>query len=263
MTDYLAAIVARKRDENRRRRRFVERVRQSRSTVRWTEDEVIAGLRRGDRAPRVIAEIKFRSPSAGEIRPRALNAVADIAEQYEAAGASVVSVLADGPGFGGTPLDVRRASAVLDVPVLYKEFVLEALQLDLARAMGSTVVLLLVRCLADIELKALVEQARGLGLTPLLEAHGVDEVDRAVACGGRCIGVNTRNLSTFLLDREGAVRAIERVPRECAAIWMSGVSSHADYLKIAGTRADAVLVGEHLMRAARPGDELQTLLLGT
>lgn len=223
----------------------------------------LAALRRDDVGTvRIIAEIKRRSPSAGVIRPWARGDVGAIARGYAAAGAAAVSVLADGPGFGGSVLDVRRATRAVPCPILFKEFVVSAVQLDAARAAGASLALLLVRALPAAELAALVCGCEARGLVPLVEAAGVHELDAALASGAPLVGVNARDLGTFQLDLAGAERALERVPQGRVAVLLSGVTTRADLERAVGGRADAVLIGTELMRSADPGARLRDICGG-
>jgi indole-3-glycerol phosphate synthase len=254
--DYLTPILERKQRENARRSR------RARVLSRWTDSPVdedragfaLAQLRRGEScAPRVIAEIKHRSPSAGLIRAHERGLVARLAAQYEQGGAAAVSVLCDRTGFGGSVLDVRRARASCSRPVLFKEFVLERQQVALARAVGAHMVLLLVRALPEDALHALVAEVERQGMAPVVEAADERELTVALRTSAVIVGVNARDLRSFTLDQDQARTLIERIPSERIAVHMSGVRSAADLGRIAATRADAVLVGEGLMRAPDPG----------
>lgn len=256
--DFLAEILARKAREVTRRRTRQNAWRFD-AAPEPRGERAIEALRRGADGPRVIAEVKFQSPSAGIIRPREAGDAARIGLDYQRFGAAAVSVLADAPGFGGCPLTVRRVAAAVDVPILFKEFVLDESQVRLARAMGASMVLLLVRAMSDAKLRALVAEIEAHGMAPVVEAADADELDRAVATGARIVGVNARNLATFEVDLDGAARSLERAPRDRVAVFMSGVRCPEDYTRVAGTRADAVLVGEGLMRAAKPGERLAEL----
>lgn len=262
MTDFLSEILARKRRENERRRRHLAAARSvERPPQRERAERGIHALRRAPgEPPSVLAEVKFRSPSAGEIRPWRAGEGVRVARAYERAGAAVVSVLADGPGFGGSPLLVRRVAEAVRVPVLYKGFVLDSIQVDLAYDVGASLVLLLVRALGEIELHALIERIRALGMEPVVEAASSVEVDRAVAAGSTIIGVNARDLSTFRVDMDAARECIARIPAGCVAVFMSGVRSADDFRDVASGRADAVLIGEGLMRSEDPGARLSELL---
>lgn len=262
MTDFLSEILGRKRRENKRRRRHLGTMRAvERPPQRERSERGIRALRRAPGGPpSVLAEVKFRSPSAGEIRPWSAGEGVRVAQAYERAGAAAVSVLADGPGFGGSPLLVRRVAKSVSVPVLYKGFVLDSIQVDLAYDVGASLVLLLVRALGDSELHALIRQIRVLGMEPVVEAASATEVDRAVAAGSTIIGVNARDLSTFDVDMSAARACIARIPAGCVAVFMSGVRSADDFREVAHSRADAVLIGEGLMRSEDPGVRLSELL---
>ena len=261
--DHLARIIERKRTEVARRVRRAERY------VTWAERaplprvDAAAALRRGTARPSVIAEIKLRSPSAGQIRPRVPGEHALLAGALEGAGASALSVLCDGPGFGGSPLDLRRAARAVQVPVLFKEFVLDPVQVDLARALGATYVLLLVRVLDDRELARLIEEVRARGLEPIVEAADEHELERALSGKATIIGVNARDLRSFDVDARRAGELVDRIPSDRVAVFMSGVRSGDDFARVADTRADAVLIGEGLMRAQDPGAQLRALLRGS
>ena len=262
MQDYLAAIVERKRAEIRRRL-----ARASKGTVALDTSSADRGaravraLRREAGAlPRVIAEVKFRSPSAGVIRARGVGDVERVARAYERGGAAAVSVLADGPGFGGSPLDVRRAARAVSVPVLFKEFVLDPVQVDLARAVGASLVLLLVRVLEGSALDELVSAVRERGMEPVVEAAGPEELERAIDTGATIVGVNARDLRTFQVDVAAAARALAAVPPDRIAVFMSGIRDAEGLARVARGRADAVLVGEGLMRAADPCEKLREIL---
>ncbi|MGD8316655.1 MAG: indole-3-glycerol-phosphate synthase [Myxococcales bacterium] len=262
MSDYLAAILARKRRENARRRRHLAAMR---SVERHPEPSratgAIEALRRlPGQPPAIIAEVKFRSPSAGQIRPWSPGEGVRVAQSYQRGGASVISVLADGPGFGGSPLLVRRVAAAVKVPILYKGFVLDPVQVDLAFDVGASLLLLLVRALDDAQLRALIDRTRALGMEPVVEAANAQEVDRAIALGSTIVGVNARDLRTFRVDMEAARACVDRISSAHVAVFMSGVRSVRDLREVTRGRADAVLIGEELMRSEDPGARLAELL---
>ncbi len=264
--DLLAPIVARKTREVERR--IAHRARLVRALDAMPVDaergaRAVAALARPAGAPpRVIAEVKFRSPSAGVIRQARPGEGVRVAEAYVASGAAAVSVLADGPGFGGSALAVRRVARAVRAPVLFKEFVLDEVQVDVARAMGASMVLLLVRILPRPRLFALVDAVRSRGMEPVVEAADARELEVAVATDARIVGVNARDLRSFRVDTAGAARCLEGVPTGRVAVFMSGIRTNDDLRAIAGTRADAVLVGEGLMRHEAPGERLRALLEG-
>ncbi len=204
------------------------------------------------RAPRValVAEVKRRSPSAGSIA-ESLDPVGRAAD-YEAGGAAAVSVVTDGPFFGGSLEDLRRVAGRVAVPVLRKDFILEERQVLEARAAGASAVLLLVRALRPARLRALRRLADELGLGALVEAHGEAEVDAALEADALVVGVNARDLDTFAVDPAGAWRHLRRIPPDRLAVAESGIGSVADVERAAEAGADAVLVGTALSASPDP-----------
>jgi tryptophan synthase beta chain len=199
----------------------------------------------------VIAEIKRRSPSAGEIAAEDEGIVAR-ARAYQTGGAAAISVLCEPHWFGGSIDDLRAVRAAVSIPVLAKEFVVEAIQLPHLRAAGADLVLLLAVLHPAKRLAALVDRALEIGLEPLVEAHDERELDRALATNARLIGLNNRDLRTLDVDVERAVRLRERVPEDRLVIAESGVR---DASTVAGWRTagfDGALVGEALVRSPDP-----------
>ena len=199
----------------------------------------------------LIAEIKRSSPSAGAIAAAGDDIVAR-ARAYEAAGASVISVLCEPHWFGGSVADLRVVRAVVSVPVLAKEFVVEEIQLPMLRAAGADLVLLLASLHPAKALRRLVERAREIGLEPLVEAHDARELERAVASGARIIGLNNRDLRTLVVDPERASRLRELVPDDRLVVAESGVRDTAQVSRWRAQGFDAALVGEALVRATDP-----------
>jgi indole-3-glycerol phosphate synthase len=259
-TDHLAQILARKRVEAQRRARFAAVYAELAERAPLPVSPLAALRRRAAEPPRVVAEIKLRSPSAGQIRPRAPGAVPRIAAAYQQAGAAAISVLCDGPGFGGTPLDLARAAARVRVPLLFKEFVLHPVQIDLARAAGASLVLLLACALDDASLRGLIDAARGRGLEPVVEAADAQELSRALATSATIVGINARDLRSFSVDPTRAAALVDRIPADRIAVFMSGIRSAQDFVRVSDGRADAALIGEGLMRAPDPGAALAALL---
>jgi indole-3-glycerol phosphate synthase len=198
----------------------------------------------------VIAEVKRRSPSAGSIREDL--DPADRAERYARHGAAALSVLTDGPFFGGSLDDLRAAVGRTSVPVLRKDFILEELQVVEARAAGAAAVLLIVRALSQAGLAALLACARDAGLEALVEVHTADEVTRALDAGAAVLGVNSRDLDTFRIDTAAAWTILRSVPSRCVAVAESGMATAADVETAAAAGADAVLIGTALSSAADP-----------
>ncbi|MEI8055987.1 MAG: indole-3-glycerol phosphate synthase TrpC [Actinomycetes bacterium] len=206
----------------------------------------------------VIAEVKRASPSKG-----VLAEIADpgaLATEYEAGGAHVISVLTEGRRFGGSLADLAAVRAAVDIPVLRKDFIVSSYQLWEARAYGADLALLIVAALPQDALESLVERARSLGLTPLVEVHDPEEADRAVQAGATVIGVNVRNLKTLEVDRETFTRVAPLIPATCVRIAESGVRGAHDLLAYAHAGADAVLVGESLVTGGDPRSAVRELV---
>ena len=163
-------------------------------------------------------------------------------------------------GFGGSPLDVRRAVEAVEIPVLFKEFVLDSIQVDLARKMGASMVLLLASALDDTRLHALVDYCHRLDLAPVVEAANEDELQRALAKDATIVGVNARDLHTFSVDSFAATQLVDTIPKDRIAVFMSGIRTPEALAALQHGRADAVLIGEGLMRAPDPGAKLAELL---
>lgn len=198
----------------------------------------------------VIAEVKRRSPSAGDIREDA--AAEEIARAYAKAGAAAISVLTDREHFGGSLGDLETVSEHVGVPLLRKDFTLHPLQVYEARAAGASAVLLIVRLLDVAELSELGALAHELGMSALVEVHDEDEVGRALLSGARIIGVNNRDLATFTTDLAVTERLAALVPASVLLVGESGIRSAGDAARLAAVGVDAVLVGEALMRAGDP-----------
>ena len=204
-----------------------------------------------------IAEVKRRSPSAGDLRPDADPAA--LAAAYERAGAAAVSILVD-ERFGGTWDDLRAARRAAAVPLLAKGFFSIEDHLQTARAAGADAVLLLLRDLDDATTRHLLSVAAALGMDALVEAHDAEELDRAVAVDAAVIGLNARDLSTFRIDRRAQLELVSRAPRDRVVVAESGIASRAQAAAAELAGADAVLVGSTLMRAPEPGAKLAELL---
>jgi indole-3-glycerol phosphate synthase len=209
----------------------------------------LAALREGSEVA-LIAEVKRRSPSAGTIR-------ADLdpaghAELYSAAGARALSVLTEGPHFGGSIEDLVAVRRRVPVPVLRKDFILDELQILEARGAGASAVLLIARVLSPARLTELLRFARSLGLNGLVETHTAAEIEVALSSGAAIIGVNCRDLDTFALDPDRAWELLAALPPDRLAVAESAMHTRADVEKAAAAGADAVLVGTALSAAADP-----------
>jgi indole-3-glycerol phosphate synthase len=204
-----------------------------------------------------IAEIKRRSPSAGDLRPDA--DPARLARAFAGAGAAAISVLVD-ERFGGSLTDLRAARAATAVPLLGKGFFRDEAQLEALRDAGADAVLLLLRDLDDVRAAALIGRAAELGLDALVEAHDAVELERAVALGADPIGINARDLETFAIDRAAQLELVAAAPGDRTVVAESGIErrSHGAAAELAG--GDAILVGSALMRAADPAAKLGELI---
>ena len=212
-------------------------------------------LRRKDGALAVIAEIKRRSPSAGDIAKDALSH--EQARIYKAAGADALSVLTDERYFGGNLGDLRAVTALMrqcesGLPCIMKDFMVHPIQVLEARESGASAILIIVRALDDNEIQVLFGAARAAGLDALFEVHTEDEIVRAVSHGARIIGVNNRDLSVFRTDIALSERLIPKFPQGVVAVSESGIQTAADAGRARAAGANAVLVGEALMRSANP-----------
>jgi len=205
-----------------------------------------AAALRGGAAPHVIAEIKRRSPSKGEIRPD-FDPVA-CAEAYAAGGAAALSVLTDGPFFGGSLADLSQVRAAVALPLLRKDFLIDAYQLDEARVAGADAVLLIVAALDAEALLALQQRARALGLDALVEVHDEAELEVALGCGAELIGINNRNLQSFETDLAVTEKLAPRIPGGVTVVAESGIFTPEDVARLERAGAHAFLVGESLMR---------------
>jgi indole-3-glycerol phosphate synthase len=206
---------------------------------------------------RVIAEVKRRSPSAGAI-DAGLDADAQ-ARRYAGAGAAAISVLTDGPDFGGTLDDLAEVSAVVELPVLRKDFIVDRYQLLEGRANGADAALLIVAALDDDTLRRLHDECAALGIAALVEVHDERELDRALAAGARIVGVNNRNLATMAVDLAVSERLLPRLPAGVKGIAESGVRAAADVRRLRACGAANFLVGEALVRAADPAALLREM----
>ena len=219
--------------------------------------DFVAALRTSAR-PAVIAEVKRASPSAGPIAagadPRALAAA------YQGGGAAAISVLTEPRHFDGSLADVRLVHVVASLPVLRKDFLVHPAQLMETRAAGADAALLIAAALSPPELAAMLATAGDLGLATLVEAHTRDDLERALAAGAGVVGVNARDLETLEVDEGRALDLLASVPGDRVRVLESGISTRGQVLRAVAAGADAVLVGEALMRAEDPAAALRSLL---
>jgi indole-3-glycerol phosphate synthase len=206
----------------------------------------------------VIAEYKRRSPSRGAIREDL--AARDVGRRYEQAGAAALSVLTDEEFFGGRLSHLAEARAGTSLPVLRKDFVVDAWQVWEARAAGADAVLLIVAALDDAELRELLAIAGEANVAALVEVHGPAELERALSAGARLVGVNNRDLKTLAVSLETSLSLASSIPDDVVAVAESGIRSGHDLARLRAAGFDAFLVGEHLMSAPDPGAALLRLI---
>jgi indole-3-glycerol phosphate synthase len=207
----------------------------------------------------IIAEIKRASPSRGPLAD--ITDPAALASAYQLGGASAISVLTEGRRFGGSLADLEAVRGVASVPVLRKDFIADPYQVLEARAAGADLVLLIVAALDQPKLVELATLINQLGMTPLVETHSADEVERALDLGADVIGVNARDLSTFELDQDLFGRLADQIPSGVIRVAESAVKTPADVLHYRRAGADVVLVGEALVTNGDPVTTLREFLV--
>jgi indole-3-glycerol phosphate synthase len=206
----------------------------------------------------IIAELKKASPSRGLIRSNF--DVSELGPELERAGAAALSVLTEEAFFQGSLENLQRASACTKLPCLRKDFMVDEFQILEARANCADAILLIVAALGQPELISLANRARGCGLDVLCEVHDREELNRAIGAGIDLIGVNNRDLRTFKVDIETAIRLAEFIPKDAVRVAESGIHNGADIAQLRSAGYDAFLIGESLMKAPAPGKGLQALL---
>ena len=260
MSDILNKIVAVKREEvaaalGKKSLAAMRADAESRVLTRDFEGAMRAKIAAGQAA--VIAEIKKASPSKGVLRADFIPA--DIAQSYAEHGAACLSVLTDKQFFQGSVDYLKQARASCDLPVLRKDFMVDAYQVYEARAMGADAILLIAACLDDAQMADLEAIARGLDMAVLVEVHDRAELERALKLKTRLVGINNRNLRTFEVDLQTTLDMLPDVPADRLLVTESGILSAADVRRMRDANVHAFLVGEAFMRAAEPGEALAKL----
>jgi indole-3-glycerol phosphate synthase len=260
MSDILNQIVAVKREEIAAAQQKVPfAAMRADAESRLLTRDFEGALRRkiADGKSAVIAEIKKASPSKGVLRAEFIPA--DIAQSYAESGAACLSVLTDRQFFQGQVDDLKQARASCDLPVLRKDFMVDAYQIYESRAMGADCVLLIAACLDDGQMSELEAAARSLDMAVLVEVHDRAELDRALKLNTPLIGVNNRNLRTFEVSLETTLAMRQDVPADRLLVTESGITSAADVKTMRDAGIHAFLVGEAFMRAPDPGLALAEL----
>jgi indole-3-glycerol phosphate synthase len=260
MSDILNKIVAVKREEvaaalGKKSLAAMRADAESRVLTRDFEGAMRAKMAAGQAA--VIAEIKKASPSKGVLRVDFIPA--DIAQSYAEHGAACLSVLTDKQFFQGSVDYLKQARASCDLPVLRKDFMVDAYQVYEARAMGADAILLIAACLDDAQMADLEAMARGLDMAVLVEVHDRPELERALKLKTRLVGINNRNLRTFEVSLQTTLDMLPDVPADRLLVTESGILTAADVQRMRDANVHAFLVGEAFMRAAEPGEALAQL----
>lgn len=260
MSDILNQIVAVKHEEiaAAKKKKSLEAVREdafSRVLTRDFEGALRAKISAGQAA--VIAEIKKASPSKGVLREDFIPA--DIAQSYAEYGAACLSVLTDRQFFQGSSEYLKQARASCDLPVLRKDFMVDAYQVYEARSMGADCILLIAACLSDAQMAELEAVARSLDMAVLVEVHDAQELQRALKLKTRLVGINNRNLRTFEVSLDTTLGMLKDVPADRLLVTESGILQREDVQKMRAAGVHAFLVGEAFMRAKEPGEALAQL----
>ncbi len=260
MSDILDKIVAVKREEVAAalRHKPLDVVRddaESRVLTRDFEGAMRAKIAAGQAA--VIAEIKKASPSKGVLRAEFIPA--DIAQSYAEFGAACLSVLTDKQFFQGSVDFLKQARASCDLPVLRKDFMIDAYQIYEARAMGADAILLIAACLDDAQMADMEAVARSLDMAVLVEVHDRAELERALKLKTRLVGINNRNLKTFEVSLQTTLDMLPDVPADRLLVTESGIQTPDDVRRMREAKVHAFLVGEAFMRADEPGEALAKL----
>ncbi|MBP6220253.1 indole-3-glycerol phosphate synthase TrpC [Limnohabitans sp.] len=260
MTDILDQIIAVKREEvaaaqKQKPMAVVRADAESRVLTRDFEGAMRAKIAAGQAA--VIAEIKKASPSKGVLRAEFIPA--DIAQSYAEHGAACLSVLTDKQFFQGSVDFLKQARASCDLPVLRKDFMIDAYQVYEARAMGADAILLIAACLDDAQMADMEAVARSLDMAVLVEVHDRAELDRALKLKTRLVGINNRNLKTFEVSLQSTLDLLPCVPADRLLVTESGIQTVEDVKRMREAKVHAFLVGEAFMRAAEPGEALAKL----
>jgi len=259
-SDILDKIVAVKRDEISlaRRQRDLASLRRDAESLGGQRD-FVGALRAKIAAGRsgVIAEVKKASPSKGVLRETFVPE--QIAENYEKHGAATLSVLTDVNFFQGSAAFLRQARGACTLPVLRKDFMVDAYQVFEAREMGADCILLIAACLDDAQMVDLEAQAHALGMAVLVEVHDGAELDRALGLKTPLVGINNRNLRTFEVSLQTTLDLLPKVPTERLLVTESGIRTRDDVKRMREANVNAFLVGETFMRAPEPGVALAEL----
>jgi len=254
--DLLKRLIEDARVDLQRRRALMSQDQLERAIAAYTPKDFVGALRRPGLS--VIAEMKQRTPSMGvlaeEYRPT------DLARVYTEGGAAAISVLTHMAGFGGRPEHIQDARLATDLPILRKDFVTDPYEVGEARAAGADAILLIAAALDQPRLEELLRVTRSRGIAALVEVHNEVEANAAVDCGANVIGVNHRDLRTFNVDLSLTERLRRVIPLEVVLVAESGIHTQEDARRMRDAGADAILVGEVLMRSPDPAACIRQLI---
>lgn len=253
--DILARLVLEARQDLQRRRHLVGSEQFERSVAAYTPKDFAAALQRPGLA--VIAEMKQRTPTMGVLVER--YSPADLAHVYTDGGAAALSVLTHMASFGGRPEHVQAARAATELPILRKDFITDPFEIAEARASGADAVLLIVAALERTQLVELLAVTKSRGMAALVEVHDEHEANSALESGARMVGVNHRDLRTFEIDLGLTERLRKMIPADVVLVAESGIHSANDARRLLEAGADAILVGEELMRSPDPAARIKEL----
>jgi len=258
--DFLANIIQKKKALILQRRGHYENFKKNLDQSTYTRYSIFKKAISKPGAINLIAEIKKASPSKGLIRENF--DIGALAQAYQDSGAAAFSILTEEDYFQGRPAYLKRVSDEFQLPTLMKDFIIDELQLYEARLCGASAVLLIAAILDDGQLKAFLAKAHALDLDCLVEVHSAPELERALVAGAEIIGVNNRNLRTFDVSLSVAEGLIPRIPRDKVIVAESGISTHAEVLRLKELGANAVLIGETFMRANDVARKVKEVMYG-
>ena len=254
--DLLGRLVLEARQDLQRRRHLLDSDRFEQAVANYIPRDFAAALRAPSLA--IVAEMKQRTPSMGTLAED--YSPADLAHAYAEGGAAAISVLTHMAGFGGRVDHIRQVRAATDLPILRKDFISDPYEVGEARACGADAVLLIVAALQPAQLKDLIALTRSRGIAALVEVHDERETAAALEAGAAIVGVNHRDLHTFEVDLGLTERLRPLVPENVVLVAESGIRSAADARRMRDAGADAILVGELLMRAHDPAAQIRELI---
>lgn len=206
----------------------------------------------------IIAEFKRASPSKGLIN--GVSSVSDVVQGYQNAGASAISVLTDTDFFQGSLADLEAARAVLHIPLLRKEFIVDPYQIAEAKAYGADIILLIAACLSSTEIEAYADYAKSLGLNVLLEVHNEEELQRSIFNSIDAIGVNNRNLKDFVVDLNHSYGLVNKIPDRFVKVSESGISDPSTINELKNAGFQGFLIGENFMKTGNPGEAIKRFI---